>query len=146
VEKPASFPPHRNSVISTGAGQLYRPAKWRTCFLSSWYDRRVESKTYYAYIVASRSRTLYVGFTSNLFTRVLQHRNGTYEGFTSTYSCHCLVWYECFGHPTEAISREKQIKRWSRAKKITLIEHENPTWVDLSADWGKPTEPYQWPK
>lgn len=106
----------------------------------------MEPKTYYAYIVASRSRTLYVGLTSDLYVRVLQHRNGTYEGFTSDYNCNRLVWYECFGHPTEAISREKQIKRWSRAKKIVLIERENPTWVDLSESWGKPVERYVWPK
>ncbi len=100
----------------------------------------MDAKCYYAYIVASRSKTLYVGFTSDIFTRVMQHRNGTYEGFTSTYRCHRLVWYECFAHPIEAISREKQIKRWSRSKKITLIERENSTWLDLAEDWGKPIQ------
>lgn len=100
----------------------------------------MDPKTYYAYIIASRSRTLYVGFTSDLFTRVMQHRNGTFEGFTSTYHCNRLVWYECFAHPTEAITREKQIKRWSRTKKLALIERETPTRIDLAGDWGKPIQ------
>ncbi len=94
-------------------------------------------KLFYAYIIASRSRTLYVGFTGDLYVRVMQHRAGTYEGFTAEYQCHRLVWYERYGSPIEAISREKQIKRWSRGKKIMLIERENPTWVDLAADWGQ---------
>ena len=103
----------------------------------------MEEKLYYAYIVAIRSRTLYVGFTSDLQTRVMQHRNGIYEGFTSTYHCNRLVWYERFGSPIEAISREKQIKRWSRSKKITLIERENPLWLAVSESWGKLVPRYQ---
>ena len=134
---PLSFRPEQDGSIVLRSGE--------TCFLPRWYDFSVEAKTYYAYIVASRSRTLYVGFTSDLFTRILQHRNGTYQGFTSSYNCRRLVWSECFGHPTEAISREKQIKRWSRLKKIALIERDNPTWADLSEDWGKPIQLYQWP-
>ncbi len=93
-------------------------------------------KLFYAYIIASRSRTLYVGFTSDLYVRVMQHRAGAYQGFTTEYQCHRLVWYERYGSPIKAISREKQIKRWNRAKKITLIERDNPTWVDLAAEWG----------
>ncbi|MCU1222782.1 MAG: putative endonuclease containing a domain [Edaphobacter sp.] len=75
---------------------------------------------------------LYVGFTSDLYQRVLQHRKGTFEGFTSRYGCSRLVWFERYGGPLEAIAREKQIKRWRREKKAYLIETDNPTWEDLS--------------
>ena len=102
-------------------------------------------KLYYVYMVADRSRVLYVGVTSDLFHRVLQHRNGTFEGFTTRYHCNRLVWFERYTGPFEAIAREKQLKRWRREKKIYLIELENPTWEDLSADWGKPIEHYKAP-
>ncbi len=95
-------------------------------------------KFFYVYMVADRSRVLYVGFTSDLYQRVLQHRKGRFQGFTSRYGCSRLVWFERFGGAQEAIAREKQIKRWRREKKVFLIEMENPTWEDLSAGWGLP--------
>jgi putative endonuclease len=95
-------------------------------------------KFFYVYMVADRSRVLYVGFSSDLYQRVLQHRKGRFEGFTSRYGCSRLVWFERFGGAQEAIAREKQIKRWRREKKVFLIEMENPTWEDLSAGWGLP--------
>ena len=97
---------------------------------------------YYVYIMASRSRTLYIGFTSEIEIRVLQHKAGTYDGFSKTYHCTRLVYLEHFAWADNAISREKQLKRWSRAKKLTLIEDTNPTWLDLSENWGKPIRPY----
>ncbi len=97
----------------------------------------MEERTYYVYIMSSLSRTLYVGFTSDLGVRVRQHQAGTYEGFTKTYRCCRLVWYQSFEWVGEAIAREKQIKRWSRGKKIELIERVNPAWADLSEAWGK---------
>lgn len=102
-----------------------------------------EEKLYSVYMVASRSRTLYVGFTSDLSLRVMQHREGRYAGFTEDYHCHRLVWFERFTDPSSAIAREKQIKRWRREKKVFLIEGENPTWEDLAEDWGKPIELYR---
>jgi len=96
---------------------------------------------YYVYIMASRSLTLYIGFTSTLEVRVQQHKSGTYEGFSKTYQCHRLVYFECFDDVQRAIAREKQLKRWSRAKKLTLIKRDNPAWYDLSEDWGKPINP-----
>jgi putative endonuclease len=95
---------------------------------------------YYVYIMSSLSRTLYVGFTSDLGVRVRQHQAGTYEGFTTTYRCRRLVWYQSFEWVGKAIAREKQIKRWSRGKKIELIERVNPAWADLSAGWGEVIE------
>ncbi len=93
---------------------------------------------YFVYMMASRSRTLYCGVTSGLSTRVLQHRKGTFGGFTSQYKCGRLVWFERFVDVENAITREKEIKGWRREKKVKLIERENPTWEDLSERWGKP--------
>ena len=101
-----------------------------------------EDKLFYAYIMADRSRVLYIGVTSDLYKRVQQHRKDIYEGFTSRYACNRLVWFERFTGPNEAMAREKQIKRWRREKKIALVERENPTWVDLAADWGLPIPLY----
>ena len=97
-------------------------------------------KMFYVYLVADRSRVLYVGFTSDLKTRVKQHREGGFEGFTSEYGCSRLVWFERYTSALAAIAREKQIKRWRREKKVFLIERENPTWEDLSAVWDCPVE------
>ena len=101
-----------------------------------------EDKLFYVYMVTDRSRILYVGVTSDLYRRVQQHRKGIFEGFTSRYACKRLVWFERYTDPQTAIAREKQIKRWRREKKIFLIETENPTWIDLSADWGLPVQLY----
>ncbi len=94
--------------------------------------------SYYVYILASKSRVLYVGITSRLWARVREHRSGEFGGFTSEYKVHRLVYFECFQWVDSAIRREKQIKRWRREKKVTLIERENPTWEDISAEWHKP--------
>ncbi|MBS0360660.1 MAG: GIY-YIG nuclease family protein [Proteobacteria bacterium] len=98
------------------------------------------------YILASgRNGTLYTGVTSTLERRVRQHKLGTFEGFSRTYGCKRLVWYE--GHPTvlAAIRREKRIKRWRRDWKLALIEAENPQWRDLSEEWFEaPEGPLSW--
>ncbi len=92
-------------------------------------------KTYYVYIMASLSRNLYVGVTSNLEQRVYQHKNKIGDGFTSRYNIDRLVYYAETNDVREAIAREKQIKGWLRKKKKALIEEENPRWEDLSAAW-----------
>ena len=91
---------------------------------------------YYPYIVASRSRVLYVGITGDLERRIAEHKSARRDGFTSTYRCNRLVWFERYSSPDAAIAWEKQLKGWRRAKKIALIEGANPTWDDLSAGWG----------
>jgi putative endonuclease len=91
--------------------------------------------------MASRSHTLYVGVTNDIECRARQHKNHTFAGFTAKYKVERLVWYQIFGDIRDAIAREKQIKRWRREKKIHLIELENPTWQDLSEEWGKPFLP-----
>ena len=95
-------------------------------------------RSYYVYITASRSRTLYIGVTSNLETRIYQHKNKQHKGFSATYSCDSLVYVETYATPEAAINREKQLKGWRRAKKLALIEKTNSAWIDLSEEWGKP--------
>jgi putative endonuclease len=99
----------------------------------------MEDRTYFTYIVASRSHTFYIGMTGDLRMRVYQHKQKMREGFSSTYNRNRLVWFERFMNPTNAIKRQKQLKGWTRVKKIALIEGMNPTWNDLSEGWY-PTE------
>jgi putative endonuclease len=90
---------------------------------------------FYVYILASRSRTLYIGFTNNIFLRVAQHRQNRPGTFTAEYNIGRLVYYEHFQYVLNAIDREKELKHWNREKKIVLIEQSNPTWEDLAANW-----------
>ena len=84
------------------------------------------------YIMANkRNGTLYTGVTSNLPKRAFEHREGLVVGFSKKYGCKMLVWYEVHETMIEAITREKQIKAGSRAKKLALIEALNPAWNDL---------------
>jgi putative endonuclease len=92
-------------------------------------------KEYYVYMLASRSRALYVGVTSDLERRVGEHKAKAVPGFTSRYNIDRLVWYESTSSALDAIEREKQLKNWHREKKVWLIEMENPGWDDLAADW-----------
>jgi putative endonuclease len=92
-------------------------------------------RQFYVYILANRSRTLYVGVTNDIVRRVLHHRAGVGSRFTDRYAITRLVHVEITNIPRDAIAREKQIKGWSRAKKVTLIETANPTWTDLAEDW-----------
>ncbi len=94
---------------------------------------------YYVYIVASRTHALYCGMTNSIRRRVEEHREGKISGFSAAYQCNRLVWVEHYQYVYNAINREKQIKRWSRAKKICLIEQANPTWADLSEEWKEGT-------
>jgi putative endonuclease len=88
-------------------------------------------KTYYVYVLASISRTLYIGVTNDLERRVVEHGEGLMPGFTAKYHVKRLVYFEAFGEIEAAISREKQLKGWRRAKKIKLIESLNPRWDDI---------------
>jgi putative endonuclease len=94
------------------------------------------------YILASRENgTLYLGVTSDLIARLYQHRSGDVKGFTSRYAVFRLARFELFGSMVDAITREKQLKRWHRQWKINLIESENPQWVDLAPGLGLPSLP-----
>ena len=93
-------------------------------------------KQYAVYIMASKSRTLYTGVTSNLEQRVYQHKNKMIVGFTSKYNIDRLVYFELTTDAMSAKKRKKQVKGWTRAKKIALIETSNQTWQDLSETWN----------
>ncbi len=95
-------------------------------------------RTYYVYIMASKSRVLYTGVTGFLMARVLRHKAGEGGAFTSRYRVHRLVCFESFQNIGDAIARETEIKAWRREKKVALIREANPTWEDLAADWGEP--------
>ena len=97
-------------------------------------------KRYFVYIMASRSRTLYVGMTGFLRQRLEQHKSGEFEGFTKRYKITRLVYYETYKYVNNAIARETEIKKWRREKKVALVESTNPTWEDLSQEWGKPVK------
>ena len=90
---------------------------------------------FYVYIMASRSRALYIGMTNTIRGRAKQHKDGEIEGFSKTYRTDRLVHFESFQYVTNCIDREKQLKKWSRAKKMALIQRNNPTWEDLAAKW-----------
>jgi len=91
------------------------------------------------YMMASgRHGTLYIGVTSNLVGRVVQHRDGTFEGFSKRRGCVRLVWLAAADAMEAAIRREKQMKKWSRDWKARLIEESDPEWDDLAIGWGSP--------
>jgi putative endonuclease len=91
---------------------------------------------YSVYILTDKGhKTLYIGVTNDLPSRLWQHRNPVTASFTQRYHCILLVYCEHFGDIHAAIARETQLKGWRRARKIALIEKENPRWQDLSADW-----------
>lgn len=91
---------------------------------------------YFVYILSNwNDSVLYVGVTGNLPRRLYEHRNGLVDGFTKKYNVHKLVFYEETNDVYAALSREKQLKKWSRTKKIWLISQHNSQWQDLSQDW-----------
>ena len=90
---------------------------------------------YFVYILTNKPRgTLYVGVTNNLVRRVFEHREGAVPGFTKRYGLKQLVYFEKYDSPALAIQREKNIKHWSRAWKLELVESSNPQWRDLYND------------
>ena len=93
-------------------------------------------KRYWVYIVASSSGTIYIGITSKLYVRIIQHKTGEVEGFSAKYKCNRLVYVESFDIVQIASGREKQLKGWRRSKKTALIETMNPGWEDLAEKWG----------
>jgi putative endonuclease len=93
-------------------------------------------KNYYVYIMSNRTQVLYIGVTGDLARRIYQHKHKLTPGFTSHYNLERLVYVEHTHAADFAIAREKQLKGWSRSKKIALIEGLNPKWSDLSREWG----------
>jgi putative endonuclease len=90
-------------------------------------------RTYYVYLLTNVNHTvLYIGVTNDLARRVAEHKAGIHEGFTKKYNVHQLVHFETYPDITAAIAREKQLKAGSRAKKLALIEANNPDWEELA--------------
>ena len=93
------------------------------------------SMAYYIYILSSKKNgTLYIGVTGDLHKRITQHKESLIPGFTKKYGVHQLVYFEEYSEIRDAITREKQLKKWNRAWKIRLIEKMNPAWSDLFFD------------
>jgi putative endonuclease len=94
-------------------------------------------KSFCVYIMTGNSNSLYTGVTNDLERRVYEHKNDLVKGFTSKYKLHRLVYFEETSDIKAAITREKQIKGWTRKKKIDLINTMNPNWNDLSEGCGR---------
>ncbi len=92
-------------------------------------------RTYWVYMMASKTRTLYIGVTNDLERRMWEHKQKETPGVTERYDVTMLVYHEGFGDVTMATGREKELKGWRREKKVALLESMNPTWQDLAADW-----------
>jgi putative endonuclease len=85
-------------------------------------------------LASGRNGTLYAGVTSDLIKRVYQHKDQLVDGFSKWYRVDTLVWFEIHASMESAITREKAIKKWRRAWKVTMIEETNPSWRDLYPD------------
>ena len=94
-----------------------------------------ELQLFYTYIMSNNSMTLYTGTTNDIRVRAAQHKCGRGSEFTARYHFDRLVWFEETQDVRVAIAREKQIKGWTRKRKIALVKSTNPGWRDLSADW-----------
>ena len=91
---------------------------------------------YYIYILTNKTNNvLYIGMTNDIHRRINEHKSEMIDGFSKRYHTHKLVYFEEYARPTEAITREKQLKGYKRDKKIALINQLNPEWNDLSDDW-----------
>ena len=93
---------------------------------------------YYVYILANwDDSVLYIGVTNNLERRLYEHKNHLADGFTKKYNVDKLVYYEYTSDVYAALEREKQLKGWTRRKKMALVKKENPEWNDLSLEWSQ---------
>jgi len=91
---------------------------------------------YYLYLLSNKyNGTLYIGVANDLERRMFEHKNELVEGFTKQYGLKRLVYFETYQYVNDAIKREKNMKKWNRQWKISLIEKDNPNWSDLSKDW-----------
>ena len=97
-----------------------------------------EERRYFVYIMANASRRLYTGVTNSIRRRVHEHKLKLAPSFAARYNITRLVHFESFEDVRKAIEREKQIKAWTRAKRLALVESTNPKWNDLSREWDQP--------
>lgn len=88
---------------------------------------------FYVYILANYQRScFYVGFTNDIIRRIIEHQNGFGSDFTAQYKLKYLLYFENYQYVNDAISREKELKKWGRIKKLALIKNENPQLNDIS--------------
>jgi putative endonuclease len=107
----------------------------------------IQMKTYAVYILSNTSRILYIGVTGDLDRRIWEHQKKLVPGFTATYNLHSMVYLELYANVKAAIAREKELKRWGRSKKLSLIRSANPNWTDLALNHFKnPKQPIQFPE
>jgi putative endonuclease len=97
-----------------------------------------DERRYFVYIMANASKRLYSGMSNSIRRRVREHKLKLTPGFASKYNITWLVYFETFEDVRNAIEREKQIKAWTRAKRLALVESTNPRWDDLSRGWDQP--------
>ena len=97
-------------------------------------------KKYFVYILSSKNKVLYVGFTDVLARRIYEHKLGMVDGFTKRYNVNILVYYESHPDLKSAVDREKQLKNWHRQWKINLIESVNKDWKDLYSEIADPVK------
>jgi putative endonuclease len=106
----------------------------RGSFTALRTTKNMEGKSYFVYIATNKSFTLYAGVTNDISRRMQEHQEKQVNGFTKKYNINKLIYCEIFDNPYEAIQREKQIKGWTRKKKIDLIKSVNSEFKDLSGD------------
>ena len=94
-----------------------------------------KTRRFFVYLMASHSRVVYIGMTSNLMRRVWEHRTGVLQGFTQRYRVYRLVHFEEYADARLATARERQLQGWSRDRKVSLVESCNPGWIDLASTW-----------
>jgi len=93
----------------------------------------VFTNSYFVYLLTNwNNKVIYVGITNDLLRRIYEHKNKLVAGFTAKYNLSKLVYFEETNDVVAAIAREKEIKKWRRAKKDRLVEMMNPEWRDLS--------------
>ena len=96
-------------------------------------DGHHDMRNAYVYMMSNKSHRLYVGWTTDLLQRAIQHKTKTYpNGFTARYTFDRLVWFEVHDSMEAALERERKIKHWTRARKVALIQEKNPNWIDLT--------------
>jgi len=93
-------------------------------------------RVFSVYVLTNRRQTLYIGVTAHLAKRMQQHRSGEGSAFVRKYRLDRLVYVETTSRSIDAIAREKELKGWTRARKMALITTMNPAWKDLAEEWG----------
>jgi putative endonuclease len=94
------------------------------------------NKEYYIYLLTNwNNKIMYVGMTNNLQRRIYEHKEKSVKGFTEKYNVNKLVYFEQTSDVEAALNREKEIKKWRRGKKNSLVENVNPEWKDLSENF-----------